>query len=60
MRWMDVCCTLSDDTLKYSKTGEGVSERVCVQSDMGWALKKERKSAGFSDDLKLYLSDIFL
>lgn len=60
MRWMDACCTLSEDTLKYSKTGEGVTEQVCVQSDMGWALKKERKSARFSDDLKSYLSDIFL
>ncbi|XP_052691901.1 uncharacterized protein LOC128169907 [Crassostrea angulata] len=60
MRWMDACCTLSEDTLKHSKTGEGVTEQVCVQSDMGWALKKERKSARFSDDLKSYLSDIFL
>lgn len=34
--------------------------QVCLQSDMGWALKKERKRARFSDDLKSYLSDIFL
>lgn len=60
MRWRDACCTLSEDTLKYSKTVEGITEQVCVQSDMGWALKKERKSARFSDDMKSYLSDIFL
>lgn len=47
MRLMDACCTLSEDTLKYAKTGEGVTEQVCMQSDTGWDLKKERKNAQF-------------
>lgn len=33
---------------------------MCVQSDMSWALQKERKGVRFSDDVKSYLSDICL
>lgn len=60
MRCRDACCTLLEDTLKYFKTVEGITEQVCVCVHMVWALKKERKSARFSDDRESYLSDIFL
>lgn len=60
MRWRNACSSLSEDTLKHaSSTGEEVTDQSYVQSDMGWALKKDRKNARFSDYLKSYLTAIF-
>lgn len=48
MRWRNACSSLSEDTLKHaSSTGEEVTDQSYVQSDMGWALKKDRKMLDF-------------
>nr|XP_022331330.1 uncharacterized protein LOC111129325 [Crassostrea virginica] len=59
LRWMDACSSLSEDVHKYRNMQEEIASEGSVQTEMGWGLKREKKHVRFTEDIKMYLNEIF-
>ncbi|XP_061185268.1 uncharacterized protein LOC133193341 [Saccostrea echinata] len=57
IRWKDACVNLTENFLKDRE--EADCRHGESKSNMGWALKKDKKTVRFSEEVKHYLQDIF-
>ena len=59
LKWMDACFSLSEDVQKYRNLQEDIASEGSVQTEMRWGLKREKKHVRFTEEIKMYLNEIF-